>query len=332
MKIGSLWKSVQSSPRKCMVHVSSAYVNAFLKEAEEKLYPSHENADKVIDLVNSLNDGTLDQLTSRLLQDHPNTYTFTKHLAEHEINKFAHLFPCAIVRPSMITGAWKEPVPGWTISKNGPQGFLMGASKGVIRRLPVGVNLVYDYVPVDYVVNVVLVSAFQVAEKRPKELTIFHCTSSTCNPFRWSSVEDNVNKYLHEYPLKSTLWYPHLKFLPSLWMFKVSAIFVHFLPAYIFDFLTQLVGGRPLLVRMHTNVWQSLNRLEKFIFSEWKFDNKNAIELHHYLTEKDKNIFNIDISELQWSNYFVTLTQGVRRYLNHEHPTSLRAARRKDAM
>lgn len=164
-----------------MVHVSSAYVSSFIKEAHEKLYPAPENAEKVIDLAQSLSDAALAELTPGLLKDHPNTYTFTKHLAEHEVNKYATKFPCSIVRPSMIVGSWKEPHPGWTISKNGPQGFLMGAAKGVVRRLPMDVNLVLiqhfpwfffcaklvlliflqvcDYIPVDIVVNEILVVA-----------------------------------------------------------------------------------------------------------------------------------------------------------------------------
>lgn len=66
----------------------------------------------------------------------------------------------------IVTAAWKEPVPGWTISKNGPQGFLMGASKGVVRRLPVGTSIVYDYIPVDVVVNQILVTAQYVYAKK----------------------------------------------------------------------------------------------------------------------------------------------------------------------
>lgn len=65
-----------------------------------------------------------------------------------------------------VTAAWHEPVPGWTNSKNGPQGFLMGASKGVVRRLPVGKSTIYDYIPVDVVVNQILVTAWYVHEKR----------------------------------------------------------------------------------------------------------------------------------------------------------------------
>jgi alcohol-forming fatty acyl-CoA reductase len=135
---------------------------------------------------------------------------------------------------------------GWTISKNGPQGFLMGASKGVVRRLPVGTSLIYDYIPVDMVVNQVLVTGYHVAQKRSGELSIFHCTSSTCNPFKWDKVVEKTNELLHTYPLKSAVWYPHLKFLSSLMLFKISAIFIHFIPAYILDFVTRIAGGRPM--------------------------------------------------------------------------------------
>lgn len=229
-----------------VVHISSAYVNSFLLETEEKLYPAPGDAEAVIALAQSKSEEELAELTPKIIKDHPNTYTFTKHLAEHEVNKCAALFPCGIVRPSMITAAWKEPVPGWTISKNGPQGFLMGASKGVVRRLPVGTNLVYDYIPVDTVVNQVLVTGYHVAQKKSSELSIFHATSSSYNPFRWDAVIDRTNELLHMYPLKSAVWYPHLKFMSSLIMFKISAILFHFIPAYILDFVTKIAGGRPM--------------------------------------------------------------------------------------
>lgn len=231
---------------KSMVHISSAYVNSFLLETEEKLYPAPDDAEKVIQLATSKSEEALVAETPGLIRDHPNTYTFTKHLAEHEVNKCAAKFPCGIVRPSMITAAWNEPIPGWTISKNGPQGFLMGASKGVVRRLPVGTTLIYDYIPVDMVVNQVLTVGYHVAQKQSNELSIFHCTSSTYNPFKWEHVAEKTNELLHMYPLKSAVWYPHLKFLSSLMLFKISAIFIHFIPAYILDFVTRIAGGRPM--------------------------------------------------------------------------------------
>ena len=82
-----------------LVHVSSAYVNSFLLETKEQIYPAPMDVDELLKLVEKSDDEALNEATPKLLKDHPNAYTFTKHLAEHEIVK-ANL-PSAIVRPSM---------------------------------------------------------------------------------------------------------------------------------------------------------------------------------------------------------------------------------------
>lgn len=50
---------------KSVVHVSSAYVNSYLLETEEILYPAPTDADKLIDLVNKSTDEELEKLTPR---------------------------------------------------------------------------------------------------------------------------------------------------------------------------------------------------------------------------------------------------------------------------
>lgn len=45
-----------------LVHVSSAYVNSYITEVEEKLYPSPDNPEKIIDLAETLNDEALKEL------------------------------------------------------------------------------------------------------------------------------------------------------------------------------------------------------------------------------------------------------------------------------
>ena len=42
----------------------------------------------------------------------------------------------------------------------------MGASKGVVRRLPIAKNLIYDYIPVDIVVNSLIVAAYNIDRDR----------------------------------------------------------------------------------------------------------------------------------------------------------------------
>lgn len=164
-----------------------------LHNVDEIIYPVSADVNTLLKLIDTLDDATLNSKMPEILKSHTNSYTFTKHLAEHEIVNGG--LPATIVRPSisefifniystllyyhcylyyyisnnfiyLVIGAWKEPVPGWTISKNGPQGFILGASKGIVRRLPVAKHLVYDYIPVDIVVNSLIVAAYNIDRDR----------------------------------------------------------------------------------------------------------------------------------------------------------------------
>lgn len=86
------------------------------------------------------------------------------------------------------------------------------------------------------------------------------------------------------------------------------------------------------LFRMHKNIWKSLDLLEKFIFTEWKFFNHNTVMLSKQLSDFDKENFFIDIKSLKWDDYFENLAKGVLRYLHNEHPKYLAQAKKKDKM
>lgn len=51
----------------------------------------------------------------------PNTYTFTKHLAEHVCNDYRKEFnlPVVIYRPSIVSLSEVEPMAGWCDNLNG---------------------------------------------------------------------------------------------------------------------------------------------------------------------------------------------------------------------
>ncbi|KAI5726351.1 hypothetical protein M8J76_001101 [Diaphorina citri] len=289
-----------------MVHVSSAYVNADRKYAEEVIYPAPGDPDKIIKMCQELAEKDLVKNASEILGTHVNMYTLTKALAEHEVAKAHKLHPTVIVRPSMIVGAWREPVPGWTISRNGPQGFFMGAANGVVRRLPVDKDLIYDYIPIDVVVNNILVAGWFVHAKRPASTPVYHATSSTCNPFRWRCLISKMFAVLHDYPSAKAVWYPTLKLLPSITLYKIS------------------------LIRLHRTINKSLNLLEPFIFNEWKFDNTKGMALEKEIPAAERDTFYLNITNLDWEHFYMDLAKGVRRYLLNEDDSTVNAAKRKD--
>ena len=65
------------------------------------------------------------EMTRILRGDHPNTYTFTKALAEQAVKENASDLPLSIFRPSIVVAAAKEPMPGWIDNLNGPTGNTM---------------------------------------------------------------------------------------------------------------------------------------------------------------------------------------------------------------
>ena len=56
---------------------------------------------------------SIDLLEEEILKIYPNTYTFSKNLAEQIISNNSDSLPVTIVRPSIIGASLKEPCPGW---------------------------------------------------------------------------------------------------------------------------------------------------------------------------------------------------------------------------
>lgn len=57
-----------------------------------------------------MNDAVWNAVTSSILKDKPNTYTFTKQLGEVVLAREGKDLPVAIVRPTIVSGSWREPL------------------------------------------------------------------------------------------------------------------------------------------------------------------------------------------------------------------------------
>ena len=106
---------------KVFLHVSTAYAHCHLETIEEQFYTKGlPLPNDLIKLVHSEDYDISQDLSS--IGKHPNTYTFTKALAEKYLIENCAQIPIIIVRPSIVVAAWKEPFPGWVDNYNGPTG------------------------------------------------------------------------------------------------------------------------------------------------------------------------------------------------------------------
>lgn len=58
-----------------------------------------------------MDDELVSVMTPKLIKERPNTYTYTKALAEYLVQQEAGNLNVAIIRPSIVGASWKEPFP-----------------------------------------------------------------------------------------------------------------------------------------------------------------------------------------------------------------------------
>uniref|UniRef100_A0A0A9VYR3 Fatty acyl-CoA reductase n=2 Tax=Lygus hesperus TaxID=30085 RepID=A0A0A9VYR3_LYGHE len=311
-----------------VVHVSTAYCNCNLnEEIYEQLYPAPADPEQVIQMVNILDDHILNSITPLLLKDRPNTYTFTKALAEHVVYEKSGRLPIAIFRPSIVTSAVQEPLPGWIDNLNGPTGVLAGVGKGVLRSIVCHRESIADFIPVDRAINCMIAIAWATAVNRPNNIMIYNCTTGWSNPMYWKDMEEKGLEYILKYPSKEILWYPGGSFKTSPVMNDIHTLMFQTFPAYLHDGLSRLTGRKPIMVRIQEKLRKALETMTFFTTKEFKFRNDNVVELYTKLSPEDREAFCFDINDINWRDYIETYVLGTRKYILKEDPATIPESR-----
>lgn len=310
------------------VHVSTAYCQCDQPVLEEVMYSSPNDPHAILQLVEWMDDDTLDSITPKLVGKLPNTYAYSKNLTEQLVSSYSSKFPTVIARPSIVTGTWRDPTPGWVEKLHGPTGLLVGAGKGVIRSMHCRPEFNADIMPCDIAINALIILSWKVANLRPKQPLICNVTQSEDNPMSWEYILDAGRKHLYENPLSGAIWFPDGSIKSSWLLHTLCVIFFHFLPAYIIDMLVTLCGKKPFMVKIQHRIQGGLDTLQYYTTKEWVFRNENLKALSYSLTEEDKQTFYTDITMVEWDSYIKSYVLGTRHYCLQEDPATLPKARR----
>jgi alcohol-forming fatty acyl-CoA reductase len=98
-----------------MIHTSTAFCNVEQDRLEERVYESEYRPLDIIRAAEWMSEDAMARAQKHILGVHPNTYTFTKKLAEILVrDEFEeNQLPVCIVRPSIVTPSLNEPFPGY---------------------------------------------------------------------------------------------------------------------------------------------------------------------------------------------------------------------------
>ncbi|XP_011315369.1 putative fatty acyl-CoA reductase CG5065 [Fopius arisanus] len=322
--------SKQMSKLKSFVHVSTAYAYCTHTKIEEKFYTPPIDPDKLITLMKCVDDNLAQEITPHLLGKWPNTYAYTKAVAENVVEREAENLPIGIFRPAIVISTYKEPIRGWIDNMYGPTGVAAGVGTGLLRSLHCDGSIHANVVPGDMVVNALLASAWDIAETRrtQREIPLYNYVSQD-NAITYDDLKIMSAKYGIEYPTVRAIWYYSFRNNKYRIVHLFFIYFFHLLPALLIDAATVCMGKRPRLLKIYKKIHKFMDVLNYFSTKEWSFGNERLNSLVKTLDPRDKEIFFCDMKKLVWDEYFKTYLQGIRVYLIKDPLDTLPEARIK---
>jgi hypothetical protein len=245
----------------------------------------------------------------------PNTYTFTKSLAESMIAKHGSGLPIAIVRPSIVETSVTKPFRGWNegINTSASLSYLLGTS---FRQLPSNERKRLDIIPVDAVcAGMTLIGAALVERRHDPMYQLATSVTNPCDMGR--SIELTTLAHRRHYRAQEGLEY---------WLrLRMDAIPVSkerynrmSAPAQkmIIRSIQRIMSPLPSAMKKPlAKTERNLERVEKLVglfepfilHNEHDFVADNVEKLSQALTPEEKEVFGYDTASLDWWQYWIDI-------------------------
>lgn len=308
---------------KSFLHVSSAFANCNRPHIDEVFYSAGISGENACLLAELLSPEVLDKISSKLIGNFPNTYTYTKALAEEIILMNGKELPLCVFRPGIVIPTYKDPVPGWIDNLYGPTSILIGAATGVLRVLYARMTQNAAVVPVDYCANAILACSWHTAKNHATIPPIYNFVPDPENLVQWEAYRVSALTDGVKMPFTRMLWYPTLTVTASKTWFSILCFFYHIVPAIIFDFCLIMVGRKRRMLKMYKKIHKSCSLLNYFAENDWTFTCDNIKKIWAKLPETDHELYPFDMRQIVWSRQFYHSMCGVRRYLAKEEPKTI---------
>ncbi|XP_041970659.1 fatty acyl-CoA reductase 1-like [Aricia agestis] len=313
---------------KCYVHISTSFCNIKLGAAiEEKIYPPRADWRTIREICDNGDFHTINTLTPKLLGEYPNTYVFTKHLAEQAVSEHRGELPIIIVRPSVVTGCLEEPAPGWVDNFNGPMGICVAGAQGVLRSVYGDPKSSQDYVPGDVAIKGILMASWLRGTKPLQahdDIPVYHACAGAEHLISMEYIRDVGLEAAPIIAFENTFRPMNVVFFNSLLLFRLYVLMSHVLPAVAADVVFRVLGKKPMLLRLQRRVIGANLALEFFMKQSLIFNNDKFMELLTKLDPQDRKQFSFTLDGLKSTEYVVNGGLRARKDLLHQDEKTLK--------
>ncbi|KFB46961.1 AGAP004784-PA-like protein [Anopheles sinensis] len=315
---------------RAVVHVSTTYCNPELLHVEEKIYPPKMDWRSAIRMAETFDMAALEALKEKLTQFAPNTYTYTKGLAEQICLEYRDQLPLVVFRPSIVTNSEKEPLRGWVDNFNGPIGLLLGCASGVVRTGMIDLEKRINCIPVDVSIKAIIVAAWKRATlDKPGDLPVYNSAAERDKTINYGMMLYDGKVLFDRVPLRNMLWAPGGTTTSNKYLFYTIFFFCQLLPALFVDTLLRVVGKTPFLLRLNRKIFDAQVSLRYFMNNEWEFVSDNFKQLELIVPEHDRSTFSMKYFVRGMMEYYEDAILGGRRYLLNEPDDSIEQSLKK---
>jgi long-chain acyl-CoA synthetase len=243
----------------------------------------------------------------------PNTYTYTKCLAESLITKYGAGLPIAIVRPAIVETSVTKPFRGWNegINTSASLSYLLGTA---FRQLPSNERKRLDIIPVDAVCDGMTLIAAALVERRHDPL--YQLATSVTNPCDMGRcIELTTLGHRRHYRAQEGLEYWLRLRMDAIPVSKarynrMSAPAQRMILRSIQAIMAPLPVRKPLAKaeRILERVEKLIELFEPFILhNEHDFIADNVEKLSQALVPEEREVFGYDTAGLDWWDYWINI-------------------------
>ncbi|GLV35486.1 waterproof [Carabus blaptoides fortunei] len=313
-----------------ILHCSTAYSNCIRAKIEEKIYEPVRDPEEFLDYVNRTSAEELDNCCAEIIGKYPNTYTFTKSLAEEIVRRHMKSLPIVLYRPSIVIGTYQEPIAGWTNGISGISGLSVGTGAGILRVIRVKNDSKCDLIPADMVVNSILATAWQRGQTNGEiQPEVLNFVSSTQNPLTWREYLFWNMEFGRMYPLCKTIWYYVVFPVESYFQYLIYTFFLHTIPGYIIDAALLIQGKKPILRKIYAKIDKMSTLLQYFSTRQWEWDNGNIQQLWNRMDYRDQLLFQFDVNNIKWDEILLHQIKSLRQFVLKDPMSTCEMARKR---
>ncbi|XP_056632464.1 putative fatty acyl-CoA reductase CG5065 [Diorhabda sublineata] len=318
----------QCKKLKLFVHVSTAYAFPNEKRTLEKEYKTNVNPHDVLSTLTWLDDMTPEK-TKKMIGNNPNTYTFSKALAENLVYEKIGTLPIIICRPAVVIPSFRDPMPGWFNNLQGPMGLFVGAGKGIIRCMYMDSKSYANLIPVDATVSGILVFSWYYLNTKNSPHIFNLCVPEIDVKKTWEDILDLGRDIIeNDVPFNGILWYPGGGITKNRLYAKINFILFQIIPALFIDMLLFVLGYKPILFNFQMRILKGTEMFEFYTTRAWDFETENTLKIRELLNERELGNYVLKAGSINIRDYLIKCMLSCRRHILKETDDMIPAAKR----